>query len=162
MLRASRPRILNLSVPDATPFRGLSVSLIWEQLKASEDFVRSAPADLARRDSEFPRVQFFPITERRRSSRTDVYVPLFVYGYTFDLEPFHEDTNSLEVCSDGGLLRLEARVCRGQKLLLQNKVSRQELECTVVRVSKHLKRTFVGVAFVQSDVGFWLCRKQPA
>ncbi|HKW90089.1 MAG TPA: PilZ domain-containing protein [Candidatus Acidoferrales bacterium] len=100
--------------------------------------------------------------ERRRSSRADTYVPLFVYGYTSEREPFHEDTNSLEVSENGGLLRLDAPVRGGQKLLLHNKVSDQELECRVVRVEKLLKRTYVGVTFEEQESGFWQCRRKSA
>ncbi|HEV2490663.1 MAG TPA: hypothetical protein VGT03_12710 [Candidatus Acidoferrales bacterium] len=136
------------------------MSLIWEQLKSSENFVRQAASEGTPAVSEEPRLLPIPMADRRKSGRSDIYVPLFVYGYTLGRVPFHEDTNSVEVCVNGGLLRLEAPVRCGQKLLLQNKVSNQELECTVVRVAKQLKRTFVGVAFERSVPGFWKCRKQ--
>lgn len=137
------------------------MSLIWEQLRESEESARHTPSLESPGVLEDPRL-FSPQTdERRKSGRADVYVPLFVYGYTHGREPFHEDTNSLEVNSSGGLLRLDAPVSRGQRLLLQNKVSKQELACTVVRIEKQFKRTYVGVAFVESDAGFWQCRKRP-
>lgn len=135
------------------------MSLIWEQLRESEDFIRQAPSRESWGALEDLRLHLVEKVERRYSGRTDVYVPLFVYGYTFGREPFHEDTNSLEVNANGGLLRLDAPVSRGQKLLLQNKVSRQELECTVVRVDKQPRRTYVSVAFAHPDSDFWQGRK---
>jgi hypothetical protein len=137
------------------------VSLIWEQLRGSEKFARHTPSLESWGAKEGPRLFSLRAAERRKSDRADIYVPLFVYGYTYGREPFHEDTNSLEISNNGGLLRLDAPVSRGQRLLLQNKVSKQELACTVVRVEKQFKRTYVGVAFAESDGGFWQCRKQP-
>jgi hypothetical protein len=137
------------------------LSFIWEQLKSSENFVRQAAGEQPQLAYDEPRLLAIPMVDRRRSDRADIYVPLFVYGYTFGRVPFHEDTNSLEVSINGGLLRLDAPVRCGQKLLLQNKVSHQELECTVVRVARQPKRTYVGVAFERPAPGFWRCRKQP-
>lgn len=137
------------------------MSLIWEQLRNSEEFIRQAPGRQSWVGLEDVHLFVPQPAERRRSARADTYVPLFVYGYTSGREPFHEDTNSLEVSNNGGLLRLDAPVRGGQKLLLQNKVSHQELECIVVRVEKHLKRTYIGVAFAEGDSGFWQCRREP-
>lgn len=135
------------------------MSLIWEQLRESEDFIHQAPNRGSWGMLGEPRLLALQMAERRRSSRADTYVPLFVYGYTPGREPFHEDTNSLEVSNNGGLLRLDTPVNRGQRLLLQNKVSQQEMECTVVRVEKQLKRTYVGVSFADCDARFWQCPK---
>jgi hypothetical protein len=137
------------------------VSLIWEQLKSSENFVRQAARQMPPAAYDEPRSFPVPMPDRRSGARADVYVPLFVYGYTLSQEPFHEDTNSLEVSVNGGLLRLDAPVGRGQKLLLLNRVSRLEMECTVVRVATQSKRTFVGVTFARSAPDFWRCHKQP-
>lgn len=137
------------------------MSLIWEQLRDSEEFMRPTPARPSWAGLEDLDLFAPQTTERRRSGRADTYVPLFVYGYTCGREPFHEDTNSLEVSNNGGLLRLDAAVRGGQKLLLHNKVSNQEMECTVVRVERHLKRTYIGVSFAEGDSGFWQCRREP-
>lgn len=100
-------------------------------------------------------------TERRRSPRTSVYVPVFVYGYTAPDEPFHEETNTLQVNANGGLLRLGANVHFGQKLLLMNRVTKEEQECYVVTLKKRPKRTdgHVGVALVKPAAEFWGVRK---
>lgn len=90
-----------------------------------------------------------------------MYVPLFVYGYTMAGEPFHEDTNTLEVNANGGLLRLDANVLCGQKLLVVNRVTKAEQECRVVTLAKRPKHTDlrVGVAFARSAPGFWDTRR---
>jgi hypothetical protein len=129
------------------------MSVIWDQLNNSEGAVRLQ----AEREEVVPLLS--SMADRRTSGRADTYVPLFVYGYTSSEEPFHEETHTLDVSTNGGLLRIDAPVRRGQKLLLLNRVSNQELECTVVRVVKQPKRTFAGVAFAHSAPGFWKCAK---
>ena len=132
---------------------GLRMSLIWDQLNNSEiaSFQMSVPVDLVPAAHR--------VIDQRKSGRADIYVPLFVYGYTSGDEPFHEETHTLDVSTYGGLLRLDAPVCSGQKLLLQNRVSKREMECIVVRLVKQAKRTYVGVAFESSAPGFWKCSK---
>lgn len=97
------------------------------------------------------------LSERRSSPRTSKYVPVFVYGYTAPDEPFHEQTNTLEVNANGGLLRLDANVHFGQKLLLMNRVTKEEQECYVVTLAKRPKRAdrHVGVALAKPGRGFW-------
>lgn len=95
--------------------------------------------------------------ERRRSARTSMYVPVFVYGYAAPDEPFHEETNTLQVNANGGLLRLGANVHFGQKLLLVNRLTKEEQECYVVTLAKRPKRAerHVGVAFARCAPEFW-------
>lgn len=101
--------------------------------------------------------------ERRRSSRQSVYVPLFVYGYGEGQEPFHQETNTLQVNANGALLRLDgsAKVHRGQKLLLMNRLTNEEQECQIVMLAKRPKHTDlrVGVAFAKAAPQFWTTRK---
>jgi len=96
------------------------------------------------------------------SSRSNVYVPLFVYGYNSAKEPFHQDTHTLQVSANGGLLKLDANVKCGQKLLLMNRVTKQEQECSVVALTKHPKRTHahVGVSFTRPAPAFWDSRRR--
>lgn len=86
-----------------------------------------------------------------------MYVPVFVYGYSSSGEPFYQDTNTLQVNVNGGLLRLDANVRYGQKLLLMNRITQEEQECYVVTLAKRPKHndTRVGVAFASSAPGFW-------
>jgi|GEM_PF-2816495 len=102
--------------------------------------------------------------ERRRSSRQSVYVPLFVYGYGEGQEPFHQETNTLQVNANGALLRLDgsAKVYRGQKLLLMNRLTNEEQECQIVMLAKRPKHSDlrVGVAFTTAAPEFWATRKE--
>jgi hypothetical protein len=98
--------------------------------------------------------------ERRQSPRTNAYVPLFVYGYDSAKQPFHQDTHTMQVSANGGLVRLDANVRCGQKLLLMNRVTKREQECYVVALTKHAKRahSHVAVSFTQPAPEFWKTR----
>lgn len=100
--------------------------------------------------------------ERRLSPRSSVYVPVFVYGYASQEQPFHESTNTLQVNANGGLLRLEARVQHGQKLLVMNRITQEEQECYVVSLVKRPKHADlrVGIALSKSSPEFWDTRKR--
>jgi hypothetical protein len=123
------------------------VSVIW-------DLVRDLKAPNYEDDAGISEAN---AAERRGSLRTSTYVPVFVYGYTSADEPFHQDTNTLQVNVNGALLHLNANVRYGQKLLLMNRVTQEEQECYVVTMAKHPKHAdlHVGVAFANSAPGFW-------
>lgn len=124
------------------------MSVIWDLLRDA-----NAPAEKGNGTALTPP----EVRERRRSARACVYVPVFVYGYTSSDEPFHQNTNTLQVNENGGLLRLDANVQCGQKLLVMNRVTKEEQECHVVTLAKRLKHAdlHVGVAFAKSTPGFW-------
>jgi len=130
------------------------MSRIWDLVKTprEETGTHSPTARESTRESS-PRTPL----ERRMSSRSNVYVPLFVYGYNSAKEPFHQDTHTLQVSANGGLLKLDANVKRGQKLLLMNRVTKEEQECCVVAMMKHPNRTHVhvGVSFARPAPEFW-------
>lgn len=130
------------------------MSIIWDLVQEPESPERR---DMAELPSEL-------ISERRRSSRVSLYVPLFVYGYTSTQEPFYQETNTLEVNANGGLLHLNAgaNVRRGQKLLVLNRLTKEEQQCYVVTLAKWPKRAElrVGVAFVKPAPEFWTRRKE--
>jgi hypothetical protein len=73
-----------------------------------------------------------PHSDRRRSRRWSLDVPVFVYGHSTAQEPFHEEAHTIDVSANGALLMLGARVQAGQKLLLINKSTQTEQECRVV------------------------------
>jgi hypothetical protein len=50
-------------------------------------------------------------------------------------EPFHEETQTLDLSDHSGRLILTAPVRPRQKLLLTNKLTQKEAECHVVRVA---------------------------
>jgi hypothetical protein len=96
-------------------------------------------------------------SERRRSKRLEVLLPVFVYGYRNDAKPFFEDTISLQVSAHGGLLVLATNVRVGQELLLTTDGSRTLLQpCRVARVGFSTPmRTEVAVEFAQPAPEFW-------
>ena len=129
------------------------MSIIWDQLHGAKTSLESRQYAEELRNGD--------MYERRQSPRKSVYVPVFVYGYTSSDEPFHQDTNTLQVNANGGLLRLNADVQYGQKLLVMNRVTKQEQECYVVTLTERPKRAdvCVGVAFARSAPGFWSTRR---
>ena len=133
------------------------MSRIWDLLNtdSKETVTRDPSPEKARANTEHSGLR--AASDRRKSSRANVYVPLFVYGYNSSKEPFHQDTHTLEVSAGGGLLKLDASVKRGQKLLLMNRVTKQEQECYVVALKEHATRrhSHVGVSFARPAPEFW-------
>lgn len=130
------------------------MSVVW-------DLLREANTLKGRGEAEPAEAKFPDKMERRQSPRSSMYVPVFVYGYASEEEPFYQETNTLQVNANGGLLRLDANVQRGQKLLVMNRVTKEEQECYVVSLAKRPKHADarVGVAFIKAAPGFWGSRK---
>lgn len=126
------------------------MSIIWDLLRETKPSTSHNGID-----------QVPEVSERRQSSRTSMYVPVFVYGYKDATEPFHQDTNTLEVNANGGLLRLDVPVHHGQKLLVVNRLTQEEQECYVVTLAKRPKRAerHVGVALTKPASEFWRVRR---
>ncbi len=100
--------------------------------------------------------------ERRRSRRWTLDVPVFVYGHRIGKEPFHEEAHTLGVSAYGGLLVLCANVRPGQKLLLMNKTTQVEQECTVVYLGpRRTKTTEVAIEFNLPNAKFWPVPSRP-
>jgi len=126
------------------------LSKIWDALKQAQQQKEAQNA------SQGASVQEQTLEERRQAERFPLEVPVFVYGHTVNGEPFYEETKSVEVGADGGLLVLEAEVSTGQKLLLTNKLTQREIECQIVHVLPlEPPKTQVGVAFVGLALDFW-------
>lgn len=130
------------------------MSVVW-------DLLREASALNGRDKPEPIGIESREKRERRRSPRSIVYVPVFVYGYATEEQPFHQETNTLQVSANGGLLRLDANVQHGQKLLVMNRLTQEEQECSVVSLAKRPKHADlrVGVAFTKAAPGFWRAHK---
>ncbi len=126
------------------------MSVVWDLLRE---------ANIPNGHDQAGRVEAKPVNtmERRRSPRSSVYVPVFVYGYASEEEPFYQESNTLQVNANGGLLRLDTNVQRGQKLLVMNRVTKEEQECYVVSLAKRPKHADlrVGIAFAKAAPGFW-------
>jgi PilZ domain-containing protein len=95
-------------------------------------------------------------TNRRRSQRVLMELPVRVSGKTGAASRFEEETHTITINAHGGLLALVARVTRGQHLTLMNVRTKGSLECVVVHVDKFTGgKLQVGVEFMLPDPTFW-------
>jgi PilZ domain len=93
--------------------------------------------------------------ERRRSERFRLRVPLMVCGQS-GRGPFKEETVTISINSHGALLALSTNVALGQKLLLMNPHTWNEVEARVSRLAVlEGKWTEVAVEFAQPTPQFW-------
>jgi hypothetical protein len=73
-------------------------------------------------------------SDRRRSERVLLHVPVIVVTETPEGKRVQEETHTLVVNAHGGLLTLKMEVVPGQPVLLVNPKSGEEQKCRVVRV----------------------------
>jgi hypothetical protein len=94
--------------------------------------------------------------ERRRSERFPFRVTLMVCGQSTGNGPFKEETVTLSINSHGALLALAAGVALGQRLLLINRQTWDEIEARVRRLAVlDDQRTQVAIEFTQPAPDFW-------
>jgi len=120
------------------------VSRIWDALKEAEkDKARANP----RGRSGHPLKDG---ADRRKSARWNQPVPVLIYGSDADKQPFHEETETLDINEDGCAFPLETHVVRGQALFLTNTRNQAERECRIVHIGKRLHgKCRVGVNFLR-------------
>ena len=95
-------------------------------------------------------------TERREGPRPAHRVPLLVYGWDAEEQPFHEEAEAFEINENGSLLWLETRVARGQQLFLINMRNQAEQECRVIRIGKRVDgKARVAIQFSRPAPHFW-------
>ncbi|MGA7625580.1 MAG: TonB family protein [Candidatus Acidiferrales bacterium] len=71
-------------------------------------------------------------------------------------EPFEEQTNSMIVFPQGGVLRMSTAVSPGQMLVVTNLKTRQDAICRVVKVRTFTNmQGYVEVEFTHKQPGFW-------
>jgi len=100
--------------------------------------------------------------ERRRSERIPHRVTLMVCGQSTRNGPFKEETVTLSINSHGALLALSANVALGQRLLLINRQTWDEVEARVSRLAAlDGQRTQVAVEFTQPAPDFWPIEAPP-
>ena len=94
--------------------------------------------------------------ERRRSERFPDRVTLMVCGQSTGKGPFKEETVTISINSHGALLALSANVALGEKLLVMNPQTWDEVEARVSRLATlDSKLTEVAVEFVHPAPEFW-------
>ncbi len=103
------------------------------------------PAEESRRESE-----------RRRSQRVFLSLPVLVRGAASGPPSFEEETRTLVVNAHGALVILANRVEVGEKLRLKNLKSGEEQPCEVAYLGPEvLGKIQVGVEFVEPAPHFW-------
>jgi hypothetical protein len=116
-------------------------------------------AELTRSDkskSTSIEVKLGEISDRRRSRRWLLDIPVYVYGHGPGKETFHEEAHTLNVNANGALLLLSVPVQRGQVLFLTNQHTEQEIDCRVVYLgTKHSRTVETGVVFPRTNPDFW-------
>src|SRR6204780_920815 len=100
-----------------------------------------------------------------RSDAVSLEVPVKVHGsrvtevvreITPHTEPFEEQTSTMIVFPQGGVLRMSTAVNTGQMLVLTNLKSRQDAICRVVKVRTFSNlQGYVEVEFTHKQPGYW-------
>jgi hypothetical protein len=97
-----------------------------------------------------------PTADRRGTRRVCVHVPVFVYGRTLGGDPFHEETYTILVNGNGGLISMSSRVRPGQRLVVTNQGNDQTELCIVVSVEPRVTdRSKIALKFPKPAPLFW-------
>ena len=95
-------------------------------------------------------------TNRRRSQRVLMTIPVRVSGQMGVGLPFEEDTYTVAISAHGALILVSTQVYRGQQLSLSNVQTKAALECVVAHINKHQdEHPQMGVEFVLPNPTFW-------
>jgi hypothetical protein len=79
-----------------------------------------------------------------------------IYGRTANNQPFRYATETNAVSVHGALLAVDAKVKRGQSVLLVNAITEEERQCRVVYAeSKLWGKRKIGLEFTNSNGDFW-------
>ena len=99
----------------------------------------------------------------RRSQRVHAQSPVAVLGKLTDGSPFADFTRAVVLSANGCLVTMSRSVKLGEKLVLQNVASRQELDCRVVYLAEqHDGGIKVGLGFNTSAPHFWNLEHPPS
>src|SRR5215469_9456458 len=98
-----------------------------------------------------------------RSDAVSLEVPVKIHGsrsvsrdITAPTQPFEEETSTIIVFPQGGVLRMASGVNVAQMLVLTNLKSRQDAICRVVKVRNFSNtQSYVEVEFTQPQAKFW-------
>jgi len=100
--------------------------------------------------------------DKRRSQRVQLTITVLVRGNHGNVK-FQEETQTIAVSANGGLIRLKEQVSRGQQVSLVNPKTAEELPCTVIFLGqKESGKTEVGVEFIEASPLFWRVAFPPA
>jgi hypothetical protein len=97
-----------------------------------------------------------PMSNRRRSQRVLLRIPIQVIGRGPDKTPVSELTHTAVVNAHGGLIYLSLKVTVGQVIILKNPETNEEQLCRVARADPAPDgKTEVGIEFVKPAPNFW-------
>jgi hypothetical protein len=109
------------------------------------------------RPKRAPRAEHLP--EQRRSKRVAAATPVVLYGRLGD-EPFHESTETINVCEYGGLVTVSADLTGSQALILTNAETNEDVACRVARLVRTDRgQMLAGLEFLRHSPHFWDSRK---
>lgn len=93
---------------------------------------------------------------RRRSQRVFVQTKVIVFGKSPTGLQFQEDTVTQAVNAHGALVLLKQAMAHGQRLVLTNVTTQEDIECRVVFLGpKQADQTQIGVEFLKPSPNFW-------
>lgn len=96
------------------------------------------------------------MSNRRRSQRVLLRIPIQVIGRGPDKKPVSEMTHTAVVNAHGALIYLSLKVTVGQVIILKNPETDEEQLCRVARADPAPDgRTEVGIEFVKPAPNFW-------
>jgi hypothetical protein len=82
-------------------------------------------------------------------------IPVLLYG-RLGGEPFHENTETIDVCEYGGLVTVSGDITDSQTLILTNAQTDQDLACRVARLVRTERgQTLGGLEFLRHSPRFW-------
>jgi len=134
------------------------VSRIWNALKEAErERAHVSPRNTIQNpDKPCEKSSEGNSPERRAGQRPTPRVPLLVYGWDAEQQPFHEEAEAFEINENGSLLWLETRVARGQRLFVTNMRNQAEQECRVITIGKRIHgKARVAFQFSRPAPHFW-------
>ena len=93
-------------------------------------------------------------SNRRRSQRVLMKIPVRVSGQNALGSPFEEETQTLAISAHGALIPVSTQVKNGQRPTLMNVQTKAALECVVAHIRKG-DQLQVGVEFMLPNPTFW-------
>jgi hypothetical protein len=102
-------------------------------------------------------------SNRRKNQRLSLTIPVYVSGHGRDGANFREETRTVRISRDGGLILLSTNVVKGQRLTLSNPGTGAQMECIVVHASNRSGQKYeIGLSFAMPSKAFWGVAFPPA
>src|SRR5579871_192573 len=122
--------------------------------------------DIASPVTETPATQApKPTSSASRSDAVSLEIPVRVHGSRINdagrgaapqSEPFEEQTTTMIVFAQGGVLKMTSSVAAGQMMVLTNLKTRQDVICRVLKVRMNPNmQAYVEIEFTHAQPGYW-------